>query len=472
MNVEKILTIENVEQMMKVLKKNLNSLTSSDIEANNEYFYDNSHKIKSDPNKQDRNEVDNGESITIRRTRLALSYPEQIVNTATAFIFGKPIKLTLASESTDKNVASFNTFKDCWDNEARMMAYIRKAFRSTCVETRSALQFFIDNDGSLRVKLLSKKEGYDIYRHKDDSGKLDAVIVEYLVDDIIDGKLVENIKVCEIWTKDAKLTYRNSKPYGEPQKNMWGKIMFAYFEQYKSEYDSVKDLIDLQDYSRSQHSEVNTKIGNPALVVYGKLTRKPRQTDDVKIFEVSATNSFEQKTQTGVMQYLEVTGAPESVKLELDNNDRDIFRFTWGDLSRLQDSSFGNLATASIKIMFTPLYIKLAEKQEFYDEMIGRIISMFKKAAAVAKKDANIENLNITFEYGSLIPEDYKSLVDTLAVAVGANLTSIEQAVKLISFNSPTTLSEIEARKQLEASIVKVSSKTEGRTPPNPDGIN
>ena len=91
--------------------------------------------------------------------------------------------------------------------------------------------------------------------------------------------------------------------------------------------------------------------------------------------------------------------------------------------------------------------MKLAEKQEIYDDIISRIISILKTLAATAYGDPNIENLEISFKYNSILPDSDTDMVNMLAVAVGAGLTSYEQAIRMLSFNTPGTLDEIKKEK-------------------------
>jgi len=458
MKIEEILTLNSLSDQLSLLRQNCNQMKPNDI-IRSIKFYENDHKIKRDKERQDMYVIEKAlasdgkttidEGHVIKKKRHAIPYQQQIVSTACAFVLGNKIDLILNGDrESEANIKSFDTFSKMWNEDLRMMTVLRKAFRTTCIETRSAINFFLD-EGKIRAKVLSLKEGYKIYRHKNDYGKLDAVIVEYKTDKIKDGKIISGISITEIWTATEMIQYENDKLVLR-QANPTGKLLFAYIEQDAPEYESVKDIIDAQDYSRSQHSDVNIRIGNPALVVHGKLATKPRYNDDVKIYEITPPKG---KVDTGKqgsadMKYLEVSSAPESIKLELENNERDIYRFTWPDLSTLlADKSFSDLSTDSIRMMFLQAFVKLAEKQEIYDDIISRIISILKTLAATAYGDPNIENLEISFKYNSILPDSDTDMVNMLAVAVGAGLTSYEQAIRMLSFNTPGTLDEIKKEK-------------------------
>ena len=475
MKVNEILTLPYSQQLL-LLKNNCNDLDVCDIEKNLK-FYDNEHKIKFDCEKDDYWEQfdvmkEDGtvvkEPHKVEVTKMAIPYQTQIVNNATAFVFGNKLDLILNGDrQKQQNKDSFETFKKIWDNDLKMMTMLRKVFRATCIETRSALNFFIDSDGKVRVKLLSYKEGYSIYRHKDDDGKLDAVVVEYKTDKIINGRLYRGVKITEIWTAEKMIRYTNDKnPIEKP--NPSNKLLFGFFEQDNSEFDLVKDIINAQDYGRSMHSDVNKRIGNPPMVVFGKIESKPLLSRAAPIYEINSGNEFDAtKTSTGMMNYLELKSAPESVKLEFENNENDIFRFTWPDLSKLMSKSFGDLSTKSMRVLLTSAFVKMAEKQEIYDDMIARCISIIKTLAVIVTGDQNIADLDISFKYNSILPDSDADMVTMLATAVGSNITSREQAVRLLPFNTPDTLREIEEEGLKEEATVQDETET-----PNPDGIN
>ena len=177
------------------------------------------------------------------------------------------------------------------------------------------------------------------------------------------------------------------------------------------------------------------------------------------------------------MKYLEIASAPESVKLEMDNNERDIYRFTYPDLYQLIEKAIsGNLSSKSMMLMFTHVFAKMAEKQVVWDDMIKRVISILKKMSSVLYKDENINNLNITFKYNSLLPSSIDDLVNTMSVAVGSKLTTPSHAASQLDFNDPETIKTIrdlydESLKQAKQQTV--SLKIGDNNPPaNPSGVN
>jgi len=464
MSIEQIKTLSLSDQLL-LLKKNCNTHTHSKIKKDIEFF-ENSHPIRIDEDKADyfqMQDVEDGEgriskkSVRVRQTRLELPYPQQIVANMVAFLYGNDIDLVMNGDrNNEEQKSAFAKFEEIWKKDLRMMSLVKKATRACGVETRAAIQFLYDADNEkIKGKVLSLKDGYKIYRHKDNMEKVDAIVVEYKRDKIEKGKLVTNVNTTEIWTAEGMQRYEGTvevEAQEIPLKTK--KLLFAYLEQDYSEFEFVKELISIQDYARSQHSDVNVRIGNPALVVYGEIANKPTYNATVKVYEVKGATGFDAKTGTkGSMEYLEVAGAPESVALEFKNNENDIYRFTWPDLNKLMtEMKNGNLSTQSMKLTFLQAFVKVAEKREIHDEFISRIISIVKDMATeIYPEFKGMKDLDISFNYNSLLPDSNSEIVNMLAVAVGAGITSIENAVRILSINTPETMKEIMAENLTKA---------------------
>ena len=463
MKASEILTLKNYNEQLTLLKKNQSDFNTGNIDDSIS-FYEGKHAILQDEVLQDEwitEEVMNSEgkiekkSFCVKKTKLALPYPQQIVSNCTSFLYGNDIDLVLNSgREEDNKQKAFNQFVHIWNNDLRMMGLLKSATIHACIETRSAIQFF-ESDGKVKAKVLCRKKGYDIYRHKDENEKLDAVIVEYKRDKIDKGRLRSNVSTTDIWMADGLLRYEGSRFISEESKKApIKKILIAYLEQDYPEYHCVRPIIETQDYCRSNHSQVNKNIGNPALVVHGTLTKKPLYSATTRIYEVQAPDGFDpSKNTSGRMEYLELTTAPESVKLEMQNNETDIYRFTWPDLNRLMtEAKNGNMSTQSMKLTFLQSFVKLAEKRITHDEFVSRCINIIKELAAVVYDNNNIKDLDISFKYNSILPDSVSDMINMLAVAVGAGITSRENAVRILTINGPETLEEI-YKERLEEAI-------------------
>ena len=464
LDIEQIKTLSFSEQLT-ILRKNCNRITYGQI-ARDIRFYENHHPIHIDQDKEDYYVMEDVEApdgkiekktVKVRQTKLALPYPQQIVANMVAFLYGNDIDLVLNGNRNDQAIQdAFAKFTDIWNKDLRMMSLIKKATRMCGIETRAAIQFNVSDDDRITGKVLSYKDGYKIYRHRDDNNKIDSVVIEYKKDKIEGGKLRANVPVIEIWDENGVDIYEggNSEKKHIDNPMQTKKLLFAYLEQDASEFEYVKDLISLQDYSRSMHSDVNVRIGNPALVVHGKLSKKPVYNATVKIYEIDGASGFDaNKSGQADMKYLEVTSAPESIKLEMQNNENDIYRFTWPDLNKLMtDMKNGNLSTQSMKLTFLQAFVKVAEKREIHDEFISRIISIVKDMATELYPEfTGMKDLDISFNYNSLLPSSVDETVNMLAVAVGAGITSVENAVRILTINTPETMEELKSETAAEA---------------------
>ncbi len=494
MNIKEIEKLSFSEQM-KVLKKNGNDLDVMDIEKNI-MFFKNKHPILYDSDMDDyyvqEEQFDsNGKliknadgtpamkKVLVKRTRLALPYAQQIISSMVAWLYGNDITVVMDGDRSDKDAQeAFERLKEILDKDVRLMSVLKGATRACGVETRSAIQFFYDKEGDkIKADVLSYGEGYKLWRHKDDYGKVDCVIVEYKRDKIVNGRLKENVLTTDIWTAEGLRRYEGTKEIkDEARKSPINKLLFDYLEQDDAEFEFVKQLISKQDYARSQHSEVNTKIGSPSLVVYGKISKKPRTNGGVTVYEVEATSDFDaQRSGTGKMEYLQLESAPESVKMELTMNENDIYRFTWPDLNKLMtDMKNGNMSSQSMKLTFLQAFVKLAEKQEVHDEFVQRALNIVRDMAAkIYPEYKGMKDLKISFHYNSILPDSTSELVNMLAVAVGAGITSQENAVRILDINLPETMQEI--HREVLNNAIKTQKEAQVKVVENPrnkEGIN
>lgn len=490
MTAEEIMTLDNITQELDLLEGNLSPLTINQIKRG-EKFYLNHHPIVDDPNLADELikepviDPEKPKNVTYKnyikkRTKLSIPYPQQIVTTCSAFIMGKGINLVFNSDDK-KDIDSYDNFTKMWNN-SNIISALRDVTTKTLIKTRALILFFYDNDSEkIKCKVVCDDDNYSIFRHKDENGKMDAVVIKYNRDKIVDHKLIRNVDTTEIYMRDKWYRYEGLElQEGFPKSNPEGtnKLLIAYFEQEYPEFWFVMDLIDKQDYSRSQHSDVNTRIGNPAMVVNGEIKKKPLINDAVKIYEINPKKGSVADTSSSSadMKYLEVSGAPESVKLELENNNEDIYKFTWPDLYALIDKAIsGNLSSKSITLMFTHVFAKVAEKQVIWDEMIKRCISIMKNISAAVLGDDHINDLTIDFKYNSVLPSSTDDMVNMMATAVGAHLTTYEHAASQLDFNDPQTVKtikdlydKVQQTIQENQNIVKPKNKEV----PNPDGVN
>ena len=191
MNITEILTLETWDERLSELKT-ADKIAKTPTE--NRKYYNGEHEITTDPDRQDFSvpiyeigpdgkHVPNQQTgkpteigtKTIKRTRMVLNYPLQIVETAVAMVVGKNVDLILTnSERTPLIEESFEILKQQW-NKAKLDTFNKKMFRTLLIETKCAeFMFFEEGDAEkdIKIMLFSKDNGDDIWIHYDDTGVL------------------------------------------------------------------------------------------------------------------------------------------------------------------------------------------------------------------------------------------------------------------------------------------------------------
>ena len=203
-------------------------------------------------------------------------------------------------------------------------------------------------------------------------------------------------------------------------------------------------MISKQEYVRSQNSDVNKRIGNPNVVVNGKVSGMPDVEQDVKVWNTEPVPDGQGGTLESSVQYLQLTGASEAISKELEEHRKDMYKLTWPDLSFLRESiKTGSLSGVAIKLMFTDSFVKIGLKKAIFEDF-SRRVSILKRMLAVAQGGV-FDELNISVTFNSILPENTAEIADYLAVAVNAGMTSKSQAIGLLNFNdgNPNIADEI-----------------------------
>lgn len=437
-------------------------------------YYDGTHPILTDPNRADYSipkwEIDEetnqpkinaqtgkkvaGTPEQVVRTKLVLDYQVQIVDTAVGMCVGAPVTLTLNSSDQRGHDDAFKEFVDQWRNKTRLDSFNMTMSRALFKESKCAEVLFIkpgDESEDIKVKLLSKENGDDIWAHFDDDGSMDALTRVFTKRAIVEGEAAD-VEVTQIWTAENLYESIEGSAF-EITKNPYDKIPIIYYDQKKPEWDIVTDLISKQELVRSRNSDVNKRVGNPNVVVQGELVDMPDTEQDVKVWTATPTENGEGKTVQSDVKYLQFDGAPEAIKMEIEQDKQDMYKLTWPDLSFLRDSiKTGTLSGTAIKLMFTDAFVKIGNKREIYEDF-SRRVSVIKRMMAVSRGSKVFDELNISVEFNSILPENVSEMTETLAVAVGAGITSQENAVGSSSLNSgnPGVLEQVQSEQGLDA---------------------
>jgi len=294
--------------------------------------------------------------------------------------------------------------------------------------------FFEDGnaDKDIKVMLFSKENGDDIWIHYDDNRRADALTRIFTKRGVVEGK-AEDIEVTQVYTAD-KLYEKLGQAEFTEEKNPYGKNTWVYYSQEKPEFSLVKHIIKKQEYVHSQHSDVNVRIGNPPVVIEGNVGSLPDYDSDVKIINTKPQVDDEGKTTPSKVYLLNTKAAPESIKLEMERNDQYIYKFTWPDLYwLLSGMKAGSLSGTAIKLMFTAAEAKIVTKLEVLEDLSRRISVM--KTMLQSGKGGAFEELEIEVKFNSILPENLTELTDMLSTAVMNNMTSEQNAGRILPYN-------------------------------------
>lgn len=459
MNVSEIMMLASWDERLAELKT-VDKIEKTPVE--NREYYDGKHEITTDPDRQDFSiptyeigadgkyvmNQQTGKAVesgtkTVKRTRMVLNYPKQIVKTAVAMVVGRNVDLILTNaDKTPAIEEAFKIFKQQW-NKAKLDTFSVTMFRTLLIETKCA-EFFFFEDGDaekdIKVMLFSKENGDDIWIHYDDNRRADALTRVFTKRALVDGKATE-IQVTQIYTADKTYEKLGDAEFTE-KPNPYKKNQWVYYAQPTPEWESVRQLIKKQEYVHSQHSDVNVRIGNPPVVIEGNVGSMPDYDSDVKIINTLPQIDSEGKSINSKVYLLDTKAAPESVKLEMERNDQYIYKLSWTDLSfLLYGLKGGNLPTSTIELMFTDTEANIVNKLEVL-ENLSRRISVMKSMLQTAKNGA-FDQLEIDVKFNSILPNNLTELTDTLSVAVNSELTSKQNAQRQLPYNeNPSAIND------------------------------
>ena len=445
--------------------------------AENRDYYNGKHPILTDPDRQDFsvptyeidpetnkpaiNEqtgrpIEKGQKV-VKRTRMVLNYARQLVETAKTMVLGEPVDLIL--NNADKTPAmeeSFSIFKQQWDN-AHLDSFNLAMLESLLIETKVAEIYYIEDadvNKDLKVLLLSKENGDDFWVHFDDNKRADALTREFTKRALVAGK-ADNVRVTQVWTADKLYEKIGAEEWTE-KPNIYKKNVWVYYTQNESEFETAKPIITRLEYSLSQLADVNKRIGNPGVVVKGKVGQLPQYDDDVKMFEVQSEETSDGKPFFGGVELLETSSAPESIKLEIDFDQDHLYKTTWGDLYQLYKGGDGGaISGTAIKLRFTAFKSKMVSKHAIL-ENFNRRISVMKTILQTAK-GGNFEELEISVKFNSILPENLVEITDMMSTAVNSGLTSKENAVGQLSYNE----NPADVLAQMESERGKIDSNSQ-----------
>jgi len=388
--------------------------------------YTGDHEIKNRPDKII------GKDKTLKRIPQAkevIQFQKKIVNMAVSFLFGDPMKLILGNKE-DKFQGAFSLIDDIWKKD-KLDYFNKKLTRRLFVETKVAELWYtiIDNENNkyIKVSLLCKKNGDDIYAHFNENGDMDAFTRRYKLEDI-DGKSYEHV---DIYTADKVMKGTKKESWEVEEKdNLFKKIPVIYYDQDEPEWMSVQTEIDRIEMLISKFADTNDYFGAPIIKLKGKIKNPPEKGEIGKTLQFEGEAGAEGKIEYGDASYLTWKHVPEATKLEYETLKDIIYSQT-----STPDLSFNNIqgltktSGEALKFLFMDAILKAKDKEELFGESLTRRINLLKAILSITnvKEAKNLQELDISIKFGNILPQDMSELIKALSTARGGDVIMSEK---------------------------------------------
>lgn len=383
----------------------------------------------------------------VKGVRIPIPFQNKIVTTATAFEVGEPITIL----PTEKNKFS-EEIERLWKAN-RTDSVLQKAKTLQKSELQCAILFYIkdlegdknlgkpvglNNTKEIKLKILENKNG-KMSPYFDSFGDMKAFVWEFTT------KNTEDKEVKHAWVYDEnnvyKISNKTSKMVLESnQEHGFGKIPVVYCSQEKEEWFTVQKMIDRLEVTLSKLGAANDYSGQPILKLFGEVISAGDKDEDGKAMRFPMKVTDEEKVVSGDAKFLERENAPESVKLEIDRLEKYIYSMTsTPDISFDNMTGIGAISGVAIKLMFLDAMVKAKLNEGENRTIIDRILNIFiagniKTVNTGLKTEATKTYFDIQFN--SILPDDLKETVETLAAAVQGRIMSIETAVESLDMTS------------------------------------
>lgn len=365
-------------------------------------------------------ETDQGPS-TVPVTRLGIPFQKKIVNLASTFLCGNPIKL--GAEPVDQTQTDLLTVltKSWVDNKLRYESL--QICEILFSETEVAELWYTEqveaeywegtpNKGAvarLRMKILAHSLGDALYPVFNKYGDMIAFGRGYQLEE--NGSKVDHF---DIYTDNTIYTAVKSQEGWTvvPTSNVIGKIPVIYYSQPKAEWDDVQEMIDRLEKVISNHGDSNDYFGSPLITVEGEIEGFSKKGEQGKVLVLK---------NGAKANYLTWDQAPESVKLEYMNLRSLIHDMTdTPDISFEQMKSIGTFSGIALKMLFLGAHMKASKKEALVGKGFQRRINYMK--AAIMKLNVKLEkaaSLTVEPQFEYFLPKNIQEIIDILVSATG-----------------------------------------------------
>ncbi len=309
------------------------------------------------------------ETKTVALNRIGLPYQKKIVNIATTFFCGKPIKYTNNIEEDEMYKSFLKVI------EKNKMDFIdREILNSVGRFTEVAELWYhteepnesYDFKSQFRLKVKVLTPGiYKLYPKFDENDNLISFSREFKV-----GEKT----IFEVYTDAEIIRYENEKEWVEVDKkaNPIEKIPIIYRKQNDVEWADVQSAIERLEQIYSNTAESNDRFAFPILALHGKVSGQLSNDKSGRVLQMEGENAR--------AEFVTQISANESLSNEIDRLERDVHDFTsTPNISFDNMKGLGNmLAGSSAEFLFLSAHLKVYDKLSIHIPAYQRRASVIK----------------------------------------------------------------------------------------------
>ncbi len=378
------------------------------------------------------------ESRVEKVVRVGMPYQKIIVQRRVGFLLGNNIELEM--ENRDESTV-FNAVKAIWDDNK--LDYKNKELAERLFSERECAEIWFKKEdaefwkneqetvGSIlnspvRMKMLicSPSNGDELYPVFDEFGDMIVFVRSYT--GTREGKPIEML---DVYTNERIYYVQKVEGNWVPKENgiidnQYGKIPVIYYRQKNAEWYDVQSMIDRREASLSTVGDTVGYFGQPILFFKGEITGFAGKTDSGKVFTGDENSSA---------QFLSWDNAPENTKMELNELEQGIFKFSQTpDISFENIQGLGAISGRALKFMFMDAQMAARVKETIFGIGIQRRVNLMKAMVgnliSVKLKDEAAQ-IKIKPVFTPYIPEDDREAIELLSVAKETGILSRETAV-------------------------------------------
>ena len=421
MNIASILELGDTQKIIDIITK----INEIDFEPQKlQDIYDGKHAILERLDKVKIDAEGNPTDFT-ETAKMVLNYQKKIVESAVAFLFGKPVSVSKRSEGGDE---AFKFLIDALDS-MKWHSSNKQLARTDFTQRQAAKMFFIKNPDekeNRKVSLmnLSVSNG-TFYPNFADNGDLDAFLRLYEKDVLVGGE-IEKQENFELYTAENILTgfLENDNWVVTSIANIFGKIPVVFYNQNKAEWEDVTNLIARQELSISELIDTNQYFAAPIAKMYGKVTGMAEKGEQGKLLQCEITTDAQGNQVKSDVEYLTWNQRPESLKLQLDLVEKYIFSFTnTADISfnSMLENKPGNISGSALQFLMLDPILKSYNKQEIFEANLQRELSVIMSILGQIETKYQNDFAEMKFDiiFNSVLPNNLAEIIDTLSTATG-----------------------------------------------------